>query len=83
MCFRSPAGVFDFRMGREREGPNGAAIRVQEISQSLGKRCVTMYALLLNRRNLPARSVPRHSSGNERCGHPAASVGVSSLAPDA
>ncbi len=31
MCFRSPAGVFDFRMGREREGPNGAAIRVQEI----------------------------------------------------
>src|SRR5260370_26936359 len=44
---------------------------------------LTMHALPLNRGSLPARSVLRHSSDSERCGHPAASVGVSSFAPDA
>ena len=49
----------------------------------LDKRSLTIYALSLNRRNLPARSVVCHSSDNERCGHPVARVGVSSFARDA
>src|ERR1700728_3482916 len=49
----------------------------------LDTRCLTIHVLSLKCRNLPARSVLRHSSDNERCGHPAASVGVSSFSHDA